>query len=147
MGLKRRIHFMAKIELFNNPVVSWMLVHNHAFPVKRGTMDVRAVKYSIELVRHGKNVAVFPEGTRSKEGKPKAGKNGAAYIAKKTGADVVPVAICKDEEKNTIVVRYGKVIKNEEFGFTSSKNKDELIKATERIMSEITSMWEEELCK
>ena len=147
MGMKRRIHFMAKEELFKNPIAAWGMKHNNTFPVSRGKMDVKAVKYSIELIEHGKNLAIFPEGTRSKEGKPKQGKNGAAYVAKKTGADVLPVAICKNNEKNTITVVFGKIIKNSEFGFTDSKSKEELTKATERIMSDITSMWEEELCK
>jgi 1-acyl-sn-glycerol-3-phosphate acyltransferase len=147
LGTKKRIHFMAKEELFKNSAVSWALKHNNSFPVSRGKMDVNAVKYAVELIEHGKNVGIFPEGTRSKEGKPKQGKNGAAYVAKKTGADVLPVAICKDNEKNTITVIYGKVIKNSEFAFSDVKNKDELNSATSKIMADITSMWEEELCK
>jgi len=144
MGLKRRIRFMAKIELFSNPVVSWMLVHNYAFPVTRGKMDVRAVKYAVSVVKNGKSLAIFPEGTRSKDGAPKKGKNGAAYVAKNTGADVVPVSIYKDEKHNKLKVTYGKPIKNSDFGFTDKKSKAELTKATERIMSEITALWEEE---
>mgnify|MGYP002623653892 CR=1 FL=1 len=147
LGVKPRIHFMAKEELFKNPIASWALKHNNSFPVSRGKMDINAVRYSVELIKRGKNLAIFPEGTRSKEGKPKQGKNGAAYVAKKTGADVIPVAICKDNEKNTITVVYGKVIKNSEFGFSDKKSKDELTRATERIMNDITAMWEEELCK
>ncbi len=147
MGTKRRVHFMAKEELFKNPAVSWLLKHNNSFSVSRGKMDVDAVKYSIELIKHGRDFGIFPEGTRSKEGKPKKGKNGAAYIAKKTGADIVPVSIYKDNEKNKITVTYGKPIENSEFGFTERKDKQELIRATERIMAEITSLWEEENCR
>lgn len=147
LGMKRRVHFMAKEELFKNSAVSWALKHNNSFPVSRGKMDVKAVKYSIELIEHGKNLGIFPEGTRSKEGKPKQGKNGAAFVAKKTGADILPVAICKHSDSNKLTVVYGKVIKNSEFGFTDKKDKQELISATERIMADITAMWEEELCK
>ena len=147
MGTKRRIHFMAKEELFENPFVCWLLKHNNSFPVTRGKMDVDAVKYSLELINHGRDFGIFPEGTRSKDGKPKQGKNGAAYIAKKTGADIIPVAIYKDEEKKKITAVYGKPIKNSEFLFTETKNKSELNNATQRIMAEITSLWEEEHCR
>ena len=147
LGMKPRCHFMAKEELFKNPAVAWALEHNNSFPVKRGKIDVASVKYAINLIKHNKNVAIFPEGTRSKDGKPKQGKNGAAYVAKKTGADVLPVAICKDDAKKRIVVRYGSVIKNSDFGFTESRNKAELTDATNRIMGEVVSMWEEETCK
>ena len=147
MGTEKRVHFMAKEELFKNPVVKWLLKHNNSYPVSRGKMDVKAVRYSYELIENGRNVGIFPEGTRSKEGRPKKGKNGSAYVAKKTGADIIPVAICKDEEKNKITVVYGKPIKNSEFSFTDKKSKDELNKATERIMEEITKLWEEETCR
>ncbi|MBO4339084.1 MAG: 1-acyl-sn-glycerol-3-phosphate acyltransferase [Clostridia bacterium] len=147
MGTKKRVHFMAKEELFKNPIVALLLKHNNSFPVSRGKMDVDAVKYSVELVNHGRDFGIFPEGTRSKDGKPKNGKNGAAYIAKKTGADIIPVAICKHNDGKKITVVYGKPIKNSELGFTESKSKSELNAATERIMNEITSLWEEELCK
>jgi len=44
-------------------------------------------------------------------------------------------------------VRFGKVIKNEEFGFTDSDSHEEVTKASEKIMEEITALWEEENCK
>ena len=46
-----------------------------------------------------------------------------------------------------LTVRFGKVIKNEEFGFTDSDSHEEVTKASEKIMEEITALWEEENCK
>ena len=44
-------------------------------------------------------------------------------------------------------MRFGKVIKNEKFGFTDSDSHEEVTKASEKIMEEITALWEEENCK
>jgi len=150
-GVKRTIHFMAKEELFENEALGIFIKHLNAFPVRRGQGDTTAVEFAEDIVRNGYVLGIFPEGTRSKDFKPARGKSGTALIAKMTGADVLPVSIYTSDEykKGTrLTVRFGKLIKNEEFGFTEEPHSTkELKEATKRIMGDITSLWEEGHCE
>lgn len=150
-GVKRTIHFMAKEELFENEALGIFIKHLNAFPVRRGQGDTAAVEFAEEIVRKGYVLGIFPEGTRSKDFKPARGKSGTALIAKVTGADVLPVSIYTSDryKKGTrLTVRFGKVIKNEEFGFTEEPHSTaELKSATKRIMGDITLLWEEGHCE
>lgn len=90
----RHIYFMAKAELFKNPVFAWLLGKQFgAFPVKRGTGDTHALDVAKQLVNEGKLMGIFPEGTRSKDGKLLRAKSGTALIASQTGATLLPVAM------------------------------------------------------
>jgi len=89
------IHFMAKKELFENPLFGWLNRALNAFPVNRSFFDRKAFRYAIKLSGSGKNIGVFPEGTRNKSGTDKIGpiKRGATYLIYHTDAPVIPVII------------------------------------------------------
>ena len=89
----RRTHFMAKSELFRNPVFAWIIRGLLAFPVRRGAPDRMAIRYAIERLKQGELVVIFPEGTRSKTGQLKEAEAGLSLIAARAGAPVVPVGI------------------------------------------------------
>lgn len=89
----RPLCFMAKDELFRVPVFGKFIRAMGAFPVKRGTADRAALKRAIELLKAGRVVVIFPEGTRSEDGSLQTAEKGFALIAKQTGAPIVPVAI------------------------------------------------------
>lgn len=90
----RTVHFMAKEELFEKPVLKTVLPKVQAFPVKRGMSDREAFRTTIKLLRSEKVVGLFPEGTRSKTGELGKGLAGAGFFALKGGdAKVVPCAI------------------------------------------------------
>ncbi len=91
--LPRRTYFMAKRELFEVPLFGWFIHRMYAFPVERGSSDTTAIRYAINLVRAGELVIVFPEGTRSKDGTIGEGNLGAAIIAGRAGAPIIPCAI------------------------------------------------------
>ncbi len=150
-GVKRTIHFMAKEELFENEALGIFIKHMNAFPVRRGQGDTTAVEFAEDIVRNGYVLGIFPEGTRSKDFKPARGKSGTALIAKMTGADVLPASIYTSDryKKGTrLTVRFGKLIKNEEFCFTEEPHSTKELKdATKRIMGDITSLWEEGHCE
>lgn len=93
MGVRRQLHFMAKVEMFSWPILGWLARKGGAFPVKRGSADIQAVKHSLELLRSGKVLGIFPEGTRSKTGEVNAPFQGVTMLAERTGVLIVPAAI------------------------------------------------------
>lgn len=146
MASKRLFHYIAKKELFENSLMAKALVHLNGFPVRRGIGDMNAVNYGIELVRRGEVLCIFPEGTRSPDGTPKAAKSGVGYIARATRADVVPVAIYKDKKEKgaeKVVINIGKAIPNSALGFTENGKSKENKAAAKMIMDKITALWEE----
>ena len=63
------IHFMAKEELFRNPLMGWFLRYVHTFPVHRGHIDRKAVIESFRVLKSGEVLGIFPEGKRTRGGK------------------------------------------------------------------------------
>ncbi len=114
---KRHITFMAKKELFKFKPFGALIRAFGAFPINRGAADSGAIKNAEEIVKNGKILLIFPEGTRSKTGEPLRAKSGAAYIAAEAGVDIIPVAICYEGKyciRKKVTVCYGKPIKSDE---------------------------------
>lgn len=88
--LDRKVHFMAKKELFDVFGVGWLITQLGAFPVKRGGISKESIKNSLNILRSGKVMGIFPEGSRHDHGD---GKKGAASFALRSDAAIVPVAI------------------------------------------------------
>lgn len=91
--IPRKITFMAKAELFKIPVVGWYLRQVGTYPVKRGEPDITAIKTTLRLLKDKELVGLFPEGTRSKDGKLGAANPGVALFSIRSNKRVVPVAI------------------------------------------------------
>ncbi len=89
----RKVHFMAKEELFRYPVFSVVLPKILAFPVKRDTADRRAIRTALDVLKKGGVLGLFPEGTRSRTGEMLPPQPGVGLITRNSGAVVVPVAI------------------------------------------------------
>ena len=87
------IGYMAKEELFHNKLFGALITKLGAFPIKRGKSDVSALRTAISLVKDGKHIVVFPEGGRSHNDRLRKGKMGAAMVAVKAKADILPVGI------------------------------------------------------
>lgn len=83
--LKRKVHFMAKAELFNVPVLGPLIGKLGAFPVKRGGVSKESIKLALNILRDGKVMGIFPEGSRGAGG---IGKKGAASFALRSGASL-----------------------------------------------------------
>jgi len=92
-ALPRRMHFMAKRELFANPVGAWIIRSLGAFPVNRGAADRDAIRTAREILAEGEALLMFPEGTRSTDGRLGAPWPGAGSLALEPGVQVVPMAI------------------------------------------------------
>jgi 1-acyl-sn-glycerol-3-phosphate acyltransferase len=90
---KRHPHFMAKIELFQNPVIRWLFTKSGGFPVKRGSGDTWAVDHASRVLEAGEMLTMFPEGTRSRDGILRPGKVGTVKLALKHNVPIIPAAI------------------------------------------------------
>jgi 1-acyl-sn-glycerol-3-phosphate acyltransferase len=88
----RPVNFMAKEELFTFPLGP-IYKSLGAFPVKRGASDRQAIKTALGLLKNKQVLGIFPEGTRSRNGKLGPAEPGALTFAYKTGAAVVPTAV------------------------------------------------------
>ncbi|RID94249.1 lysophospholipid acyltransferase family protein [Dialister pneumosintes] len=89
----RVVHYMAKEELFKNPIAAWILTMFGTFPVKRGSGDGSAVMRAVRELRKGYPVGIFPEGTRIKREGLGRFHSGMASIAMIEGTDILPVAV------------------------------------------------------
>ncbi|HBT46422.1 MAG TPA: 1-acyl-sn-glycerol-3-phosphate acyltransferase [Peptococcaceae bacterium] len=93
VAVPRQVRFMAKEELFKIPGLGALLRALGAFPVKRGRSDRAALQASLEMLRQDQVIGMFPEGTRVRTGELGRFYGGAALLALKTGAPLVPVAL------------------------------------------------------
>jgi 1-acyl-sn-glycerol-3-phosphate acyltransferase len=88
--VSRKVRFMAKAELFKVPVLGPIIAAVGAFPIKRGGVSKESLRLAASILEDGGVLGIFPEGTRKGS---EVGKRGAASLAMRTGAQVVPVAI------------------------------------------------------
>jgi 1-acyl-sn-glycerol-3-phosphate acyltransferase len=111
--VKKRFSYMANKELFEKKIFAAIIRYFDAFPVDRGNDGMDVIKTSAEKIKAGRNLMIFPEGKRSKDGTVGRVKSGVIFIAAMTGADIVPVGIefsGKLRFRTKIIIRYGKVI-------------------------------------
>src|SRR5919106_1353653 len=93
----RPIYFVAKRELFKNPILGWLLNCLGAFPLRRGASDEESMATALALLEHDQAVVIFPEGTRIRTGSLARPKRGVGRLALQSGAPVVPIAITGSE--------------------------------------------------
>lgn len=146
MGQKRQVHFMAKEELFKKTFFGWIIRSFGGFAVKRGTADKNAVNKAFDILNEERIMGVFIEGTRSKDGELLPGKAGAAMIAYKEKAPIIPVAIYTKGGNvkffKRVCVAFGEPITIEQLGIVEGKGK-ELRDATRNIMNEVANLRQE----
>lgn len=93
VGIKRRIRFLAKAELFKVPLLGWFLKTIGTVPLKRGSGDLGAMRASLNILKNDEALGIFPTGTREKKHKNAPARSGVAFIAVKSAAPAVPVYI------------------------------------------------------
>lgn len=91
--IKKPVRFMAKYELFQKPILGFILTKIYAYPVKRGEADLSAIKNTLRILKDKQLVGIFPEGTRVKGGKLGKANPGVAVFSIKTGSPAIPVFI------------------------------------------------------
>ncbi|MCL1831623.1 MAG: 1-acyl-sn-glycerol-3-phosphate acyltransferase [Oscillospiraceae bacterium] len=114
--IMRRLAFMAKQELFDgNKAFALVIRLCGAFPVVRGAGDGSAINAAVAQLQKGRNLVIFPEGTRSKDGKIGRAKSGVAMIAAMANAPVLPMCIMYGVNgKRRVDVAVGEMIRAEE---------------------------------
>ena len=95
---RRRLQFVAKVELFEKRWQGYLLSRLGAFPIRRGQSDETAMETARTIVDRGGTVIIFPEGTRHRTGALGRPKRGVGRLALETGAPVLPVAVVGSEE-------------------------------------------------
>jgi len=93
----RWIIFMAKEELFRPPG-GWIMKAYGAFPVKRGSVDRATLRNANQALKDGKVLGIYPEGTRSRNGRLQTGKPGVVMIARESRSQLLPVGIYGTEK-------------------------------------------------
>lgn len=93
IGSKHWLHFMAKIEFMSLPIIGTIAKKAGSLGVDRGHSDIKAIKECLMWLKSGEKLVIFPEGTRVLEGEKSEAKTGAAMLAIRTDAPVVPVHI------------------------------------------------------
>ena len=151
ISLKRRVTYLAKDYLFKHWFVGWVLRNIGAYPIKSREDDFRSIRDLIRILHGGNCIVVFPEGTRSEDGKMKEPEGGVGFLAMKSDAYVVPVYIegsyeafpkgAKKIKRHPIKIVFGKAfvpsqdeaLKNQADPYTA---------VSQKIMQEIKSLKE-----
>lgn len=145
LPLSHRPWWIAKIEMFLNPVVTWWLKEMQVIPIKRGKRDMAAMDAAEDVLRAGGALVIFPEGHRSRDGGLLEGRGGAVRLAVRTGCPIVPIAVWGTEaglggaaRRRPINLRIGKP-----FFFHTSDGKipfDRMNEMTEEMMLSIAQL-------
>jgi 1-acyl-sn-glycerol-3-phosphate acyltransferase len=136
------IHFMAKAELFKVPIVGQIITGGGSFPVRRGAADRNAIRTAVAVLEKGDAFGIFPEGTRSKNGKLLPLQPGMAMIALKARVPIVPAAIIGTLKFSQgsllpqLKVVYGKPVEADR----SKSDKENIKYLTESVSQEITRL-------
>ena len=137
---------MAKEELFRKKLFAWLIRTLGAFPVSRGKGDMTVIETAIDRLHNGRSLMIFPEATRSKDGKVGRGHSGAALIAAQADRRIVPVGIVYGEKlkfRTRVTVKFGKPIDPKDYVEPADEpNPRQLVKLKNRYMADIKELVE-----
>jgi 1-acyl-sn-glycerol-3-phosphate acyltransferase len=140
--MSQKVVYLAKEELYHGRY-AWLVRFLGAIPVRRGEADRQLLRASDELLKKGKILVIFPEGTRSKIQQMAHAHAGMGMIALRAGVPVVPVAVCGSEHalkkfRPRVTITYGEPIILQPKG--TKITKEDINDATETVMRRIASM-------
>ncbi|HEY6306865.1 MAG TPA: lysophospholipid acyltransferase family protein [Candidatus Angelobacter sp.] len=110
--IPRRTSILAKKVIWRIPILGPALTLAEIVPVDRANREsaIQSIRRAGEVMRHGINVTLFPEGTRSRDGRLQPFKKGPFHLAAETGVPIVPITILGTYEmmpKGNLIVRSG----------------------------------------
>ena len=144
-ALGRNISFMAKSELFQVPILGFVIKACGAYPVKRGIADKNTIKTACKKLSNNNCIGIFIDGTRQKNGLVNKPKQGAALLAFKNQKLLLPVAIVNSHRLirfkfcipffSKIIIKVGKPIQPPQ-----SSSRDELNSFTMHLKDNINNL-------
>ena len=134
---KKNIRFVCKDTIFHNRFLNWILHLVDTIPINRDGHDIEAMKKSLKAIKNKQLLGIFPEGTRKGMEKNVKVKNGAAFMALRTKAKVIPIGIQGSFKPFTkVYLNYGKPLDFSMY-YGKEKDKEVLDKVTKEIMDNI----------
>ena len=135
---KRKVQFVAKEDLFRYRIMNWLAHIFDIIPIKRNMQDMEAMKRCIKILKNGGILGIFPEGTRNGMEKNVKAKNGAAYMAIKTGTPIIPVGIHgKFKVFSKVYINFGEPVDLSRY---KGEGKEAVDEATQLIMDKIVML-------
>ena len=135
---KRMINFVGKEDLFRFRILNWLAHVFDIIPIKRNMQDMEAMKRCMKLLKSGGVLGIFPEGTRKGMAKNVKVKNGAVFMAIKTGVPIIPVGIHGTFKPfSKVYVNYGEPIDLSKY---KGEDKEKIDEATSMVMEEIVRL-------
>ncbi len=132
------IDFVGKIELYKNKFLLHFFHNFQVIPVNRGKNDIESIKLCMKALKNKRVLGIFPEGTRKGLEKAEKIKNGAVYLAYKTGKKIVPVGVQGSFKPFTrVCFNYGKPFDPKDY---KTDDEDWLDKASETLMKQIVEL-------
>lgn len=146
----RVLSFMSKQELFKNPFFSKLIRSLNAFPLERGSADLKSIRFAINKLKSEGTLIIFPEGTRSTSGTIKQGQAGVSMLAAKSKMPVIPtfikgtdIALAAGSKKIKffvpLSVHFGKPMYFTQ-GLPKDQLKEEYLNFSNKIISEIQNL-------
>lgn len=147
VATRRKLHFLAKVELFRNPIFAFIIRRLNALPVGRDRMELSTFTKGLALLKRGEVLVVFPEGTRGEGVKLGEAKPGVGLLARWSRAPVVPV-YHRGAEKvlpkgaflprvHPLQVCFGRPLR---FSADALKGEEGLVEFSRQVMEEIASL-------
>jgi 1-acyl-sn-glycerol-3-phosphate acyltransferase len=93
MASRRGFWYIARDTLYAGPIFGRVLAQLHTIPIRRGEADIASMRKVMEKLKQGQAVGLFPEGSRTLDGKIGVIKPGVSLFSRRTGAPVVPAVI------------------------------------------------------
>ncbi len=93
VGMKRPVSFLARHNLFQVPVIGWILKNTHVMPIRRESAGTESIRLAVERLQQGFYVGLFPEGTRSRDGSLGEIKPGFLSILRRANVPIIPVGV------------------------------------------------------
>jgi 1-acyl-sn-glycerol-3-phosphate acyltransferase len=127
--MRRRVTFVAKAEYFDDPKTAWFFRGVGQIPIRRegGAASERALETAMEVLQSGNVFAIYPEGTRTRDGYMHRGHTGVARLAFRSGVPIIPVGMIGTDEVQpvdskmpkvgrTVTVRFGEPVDTQHYG-------------------------------
>ena len=144
--LRRRVSFMAKSQLYGNPIGDFIFAHGGAFPIRRGHRDEEAFITAHAILDRGGTVLIYAEGGRSRGRGLSQPRPGVGRLALESGVPVVPVAIHGSQAVRSwkrlrfpkVTVQFGQPLT---FEVVAEPSREQQQEAAERIFDEVRKMY------